>query len=305
MVGLAGCTGQTVSPTDQVLIRDADKLHAKLESAVVERLDAPLKRYFEQLSSRITAAAKELDQQGVIKSAGTAGGSNAWMFSKDVDFHLVDSDLPNSFTSGGHHVYIYDGLFQLCRSEDELAAVFCHEYAHVYGRHVQQDVKRDPALSGDNAVLFPFATLRLSPGQNREADAIAFQIYCKAGWDPGRYAALYQRMLEERSTAASPDDREALRERVVQAQQRADALPPAAREWGQAPVADDARFAQLQSKAKGIAAGRTRQAELLLSAFPNSINDAPTPRQARAREQLLPPPTEPTENRWGKGLPGR
>jgi predicted Zn-dependent protease len=307
VAGLGGCTGgAAVSPSDQTLIRDADKLHAKLESAVVERLDAPLKRYFEQIGARITAAAKELDQQGVIKSVGAAGGSNAWMFSKDVDFHLVDSDLPNSFTSGGRHVYIYDGLFQLCRNEDELAAVFCHEYAHLYGRHVQQDVKRDPALSGDDAVLYPFATLRLSPGQNREADAIAFQIYCKAGWDPGRYVTLYQRMLEERSASSvTAADREAMRERVVQAQQRADALPPAAREWGQPPVADDARFAQLQSKAKGIAAGRNRQAELLLSAFPSSLNDVPTPRQARAREQLFPPPAGPTANPWGKGLPGQ
>jgi hypothetical protein len=297
---VAGCAGPAVSPTDQTLIREADRLHARLETAVVDRLEPTLMRYFEQISGRITAAAKELDQQGAIKSDG--GGANAWMFSKDVDFHLVDSDQPNSFTSGGHHVYVYDGLFQLCRSEDELAAIFCHEYAHIYARHVQQDVRRDPALSGDDAVLFPFATLKVSPAQNRAADAIAFMIYCKAGWDPGRFASLYQRLVEE---GRAGFDRTALKARVVEAQQRADALPAAARDWGQTPVADESRFAQLQAKAKGVAAGRNRQAELLLAAFPSSLSDVESPLQARAREELFPPPANPSENKWGKGLPGR
>jgi len=226
------------------------------------------------------------------------------MFSKEVGFHLVDSGQVNSFTSGGHHVYVYDGLFQLCRSEDELAAVFCHEYAHIYARHVEQDLKRDPAMTGEDALLFPFVTLRISTEQDRSADAIAFEIYAKAGWDPGRFAMVYQRIIEEGGATV---DRNRLKAKVMDAQRRADALPPAAREWSQPPVADDARFAQLQLQTKGLVASGARndRAELLLAAFPSSLTSADTPAQAAARLRLFPPAVNGSDNQWNKGLPGR
>jgi hypothetical protein len=302
LMGLSGCGGQAVSPTDQTLIRQADQLHARLEPAIVENRDPRLRRYLEQISSRILAAAKELDQKGMIKSDGE--GSKAWMFGKDVDFHLVDSDQPSGFTAGGRHVYIYNGLFQICKSEDELASLFCHEYAHIYLRHVQQDLRRDPALTGEDALLFPFVMMRASPAQDRAADAIAFEIYAKAGWDPGRFALVYQRMIDSNMPGV---DRARLKEKVMDAQRRADALPPAAREWTQPPVADDARFAQLQGQAKALvrSGGRNERAELLLSAFPSNLSNIETPAQAQARLRLFPPAPAGSDNQWNKGLPGR
>src|SRR3954465_12896907 len=85
---LFGCANQSVSPSDKTLIREADQLHAQLAPACVEDRDPRLKRYIEQIAARILASAKELDQEGLIKSRGH--GSNAWMFDKDVDFHLAD-----------------------------------------------------------------------------------------------------------------------------------------------------------------------------------------------------------------------
>jgi predicted Zn-dependent protease len=323
---LTGCAGgaAVVSPTDQALIAQADQLHARLQPALLETRDPKLKRYFEQLGARVTAAAKDADQEGLIKppapSAGSAasaadaaGGSNAWMFGKDVDFHLVDSEIPNAFTSGGKHVYVYNGLFQQCRSEDELAALLCREYAHVYARHVQQELRRDPNQSGDNALLFPFATLRVSPAQARSAEAIAFTIFTRAGWDPTRFASLYQRMLEG-GAAPADADRALLREKVIEAQRRTDALPPAAQNWAQPPVADDARFAQLQTGATTALAraprtpeGRDDRVSLLLATFPSALAPGDTPTQTRARQKLFPPPPvpTPTENQWGKGIGGK
>jgi predicted Zn-dependent protease len=301
LAGTIGCAGPSVSPSDQTLLRQADQLHTRLEPALVENRDPRLKRYLEQIGARLVAAAKELDQQGTIKSSGE--GSNAWMFSKDIDFHIVDSQQFNGFTSGGRHIYLYDGLFQQCRSEDELAALFCHEYAHVYARHVQQELKRDNGLDGEAALLFPFATLRSSAMQERAADVIAFEIYVKAGWDPGRYAAIYQRMADE---GGAQVDRTRLKEKVMDAQRRADALPPAAREWGQPPVADDARFAQLQSQAKALIAGapRNERAELLLACFPSCLGASDSPAQSQARLKLFPPAPVGSDNQWNKGLPG-
>jgi hypothetical protein len=294
---LTGCAGQAVSPTDQTLLKETDELHARLEPAVMERQDPRLKRYFEQLAGRVTAAAKELDQQGVIQSRDA--GSKDWMFSKDIDFHLVDSQVPAVYTPGGRHIYIYDGLFQQCKNEDELASVFCHEYAHVYARHAQKEIKRDPNSTGEEGLLEPFVSLKYTPAHDRTADTIAYDIYLKAGWDPARYTDLYQRLLNDGTGTL---DVAALREKVDAKHE----TPAGARDWGQPPVADDARFAQLQAETHAVVAGASRntRAELLLAAFPNCLSPADTPAQLRARQALFPPAPPPTENKWNKGLQG-
>jgi hypothetical protein len=300
LAAIGGCAGPSVSPTDQTLIKEADQLHIRLEPAVVESQEPRLKRYFEQLANRIVTAARELDQQGVIQSRSE--GSNDWMFSKDIDFHLLNSELPNAYTSGGRHIYIYDGLFQLCRSEDELAALFCHEYAHVYGRHVQKELKRDSSVGGDDGLLLPFVNLKFTPAHERTADTIAFNIFAKAGWDPARFGDLYHRLLQD-------GPREGLDQAFLR--QSADApreLPKGAQNWAQPSVADDARFAQLQAETRAVvaAAGAPRNGRvgLLLAAFPGCLTPPDSPAQASARQRLFPPPAGPLENKWNKGLQG-
>lgn len=295
---LAGCGGPAVSPTDQTLLRETDQLHARLEPAVVEKQEPRLRRYFEQLSSRIVTAARELDQQGIIKSRNE--GSNEWLFSKEIDFHLVDSELPNIYTGGGRHIYIYDGLFQQCRNEDELASLFCHEYAHVYGRHVQKELKRDASVGGDDGLLVPFTTLKFTPAHDKTAEAIAFNIFVKAGWDPARYADVYRRLLQQGPPGGL--DAALLRERADGAHE----LPAGAQNWAQPPVADDARFAQLQAETQAVvaAAPRNDRVELLLAAFPNCLTPPDAPAQVSARQRLFPPPAAPSENKWNKGLQG-
>jgi len=296
---ITGCAGQAVSPTDQTLIREADQLHARLAPALVENVDPRLRRYFEQLAGRITTAARELDQQGVIQSKDD--GSKAWMFGKEMDFHLTDGQLPNLYTSGGRHVYIYDGLFQQCKNEDELASLLCHAYAHVYARHVQKELKRDTSLGEEEALLRPFVYLNFTPAHERTAAGIAFDIYLKAGWDPARFGEVYDRLAAEDSSGVTFDI--ALLRELAKPP-----LPPpaAARDWAQPPVADDARFAQLQAETKAAAASapRNERAELLLSALSSCLGPAEGPIQARARQQLFPPPQGPSENKWNKGLQG-
>ncbi|MEZ0265388.1 MAG: M48 family metallopeptidase [Phycisphaerae bacterium] len=306
--GLVGCAGARPSATDQTAIDQADKLHTRIASAVVEDRNPRLKRYFEQLGARIVSAAQELDKQGKLPAHSAGGGSTEWMFSKEIDFHLVASPLPSSFTSGGHHLYIYSGLFQRCQNEDELAAVFCREYAHLYLRHAVRAISRDgiPSQDGDVPLIYPFATLRYPPEFARAADALAFPIFVKAGWDPTRFASVYQRILE---TAAGdePIDRGLLKERVADAQRRTEALPAEASEWAQPRVADEARFAQLRAETQTLvqALARDGRAELLLSAFPSALSAADTPIQLNARQRLFPPAAAPTADKWGKGLGGR
>lgn len=301
---LTGCANQAVSPTDKTLIAEADQLNRHLAPSLVDDRDPRLKRYFAQIAARVTAAAKDLDQQGAIQSRGE--GAKSWMFGKEIEFHLVNSELPNVFPAGGRHIYLYLGLFRQCANEDELAAVFCHAYAHLYARHVQRDVRPEPpGLSGDAKLLFPFATLQFTPAQEREADTIAFNVFTKAGWDPNRYPAIYDTLYKGDVAGV---DRNFLREKTVDAIDRLlPAVPAAAANWAQPSVADDTRFAQLQAETAKIApsAAGTPQSQLLLAAFPNCLNPTLTPAQTRARQTLFPPPPAPTgDNPWGKGVQG-
>src|SRR5687767_5184240 len=123
----AGCA------SDAQVMQAASGMHQQLEPAVIE--DPELANYLQSIGERIISSAKELDQQGYGPKAHKSSDSN-WMFGDKMKFHFVNSKTLNAFTTGGEHMYIYTPLFMQARSEDELAAVMAHEYAHIYGRHV-------------------------------------------------------------------------------------------------------------------------------------------------------------------------
>ena len=49
--------------------------------------------------------------------------------------YLADSDLPNAFATLGGHIFVTRGLLESVESENGLAMVLAHEYAHVELRH--------------------------------------------------------------------------------------------------------------------------------------------------------------------------
>ena len=52
------------------------------------------------------------------------------------NFYLVkDNDL-NAFAAPGGHIFVFSGLINEMEEIDELAAVMCHEIAHVSARHL-------------------------------------------------------------------------------------------------------------------------------------------------------------------------
>ena len=96
------------------MIAQADALHRTLGPAVVN--DPPLKAYLQQISGRLLAAARE-----VAKEQSMIRDGNDWMFSKEVQFHVVQCGVPNAFTSGGHQVYLTTAGLERLASEEELA----------------------------------------------------------------------------------------------------------------------------------------------------------------------------------------
>src|SRR5207302_9943360 len=137
----AGCA------TDRSVISKADQMHTTLEPAVMS--DRQIENYLQSVGDRIIEAAKEADRAHYgPKSHFDSKQRDDWMFSRNMKFHLVNSKTLNAFTTGGEHMYIYNELFQQCKSEDELAAVMSHEYGHVYARHVQKGMNRQIGLVG-------------------------------------------------------------------------------------------------------------------------------------------------------------
>src|SRR5688572_17961211 len=116
--GAASCA------TDQSVRAQATDYHKELEPAVLK--DPELSDYLQKIGDRVVAAAKELHAQRYGPESAFKDDST-WMFT-DEEFHLVNSDTLNAFTTGGTHAYIYSQLMRECSNEDELAAVVAHEY---------------------------------------------------------------------------------------------------------------------------------------------------------------------------------
>ncbi|MFH0731918.1 MAG: M48 family metalloprotease [Candidatus Omnitrophota bacterium] len=64
-------------------------------------------------------------------------------------FYLIDKDEINAFTTSGANIYMFTGLFDKLKSDDEIAAVLAHEIGHCAAKHV---VKRMQAELGYNLI---------------------------------------------------------------------------------------------------------------------------------------------------------
>jgi predicted Zn-dependent protease len=294
---------------DRQIIGQANQFHSGLEQAVIE--DPQLAGYLQKVGDRVIAAAAELDRQGYGPESAHKE-NNQWMFNGGMKFHFVNSPTLNAFTTGGNHMYIYTGLFQNADTEDELAAVMAHEFAHVYGRHVHKGMNRQMmsmaaaatagaagyaaggknrettagAAAGIAAMAGQFFGQSFTRGDENEADKIGFVFYTRAGWDPAKFDDFFQKMIDKGydKTPEMMSDHPSLANRVAATKERVKRLPPEADRWLQPAVAEGPAFRQLQQRA--VAVGKTMptseslaNAQQLLQAMPRSCL---TPRDQEA-----------------------
>ena len=313
LAALAGCA------TDRQVIAQAADAHTELTPAVIQ--DPELAGYLQAVGERIVEAAKEADakHQGP-KAHFEEKEDNSWMFQQG-QFHLVNSKTLNAFTTGGEHMYIYAELMQQCRSEDELAAVMAHEYAHVYSRHVHKGMNRQYMAMGASAgagligvavggeehgaeyggiaamtagMASQFLNLGYTREDEAEADKWGFVFYTRAGWDPNRFGDFFQQLIDKGMDTGSEmmSDHPSLASRVEAAKQRAAELPPEAASWRRPPVADASKFSALKARLASVGAsmGTTEQvakAQTLLSAVPSCVTPEDQPDQKRAQARLV------------------
>jgi len=131
---------------------------------------------------------------------------------------VLDTDLPvaNAFVTGGKYIYVYTGLINEAKSDDELAFVLSHEMGHSLLKHqarAQEDATSTIAgLAVLTAMLskkhkddyLDFAkivTVSYGRVDEEEADAIAVTITRRAGFDPLRGADFFSRVKREQDRA--------------------------------------------------------------------------------------------------------
>jgi predicted Zn-dependent protease len=137
-------------------------------------------------------------------------------------------DSPNAFALPGGKVGVNTGLFDVARTQDQLAAVIGHEIGHVIARHSNERVSQSQlaqvgatalgAYAGRNAspeqvkqyvallgagtqvgVLLPYAR-----DQEREADLIGQDVMASAGFDPAQAADLWRNMIAATQDTGRP-----------------------------------------------------------------------------------------------------
>ncbi len=69
------------------------------------------------------------------------------------EVHVIDSPEMNAFVIPGGKVFVFTGLFRVCRDEDSLAVVLGHEIAHNLAHHVGERLSRGFIAMGLLTVL--------------------------------------------------------------------------------------------------------------------------------------------------------
>jgi predicted Zn-dependent protease len=169
-------------------------------------------------TDKVSRDARKIAYVGCVVRALTAELASPWReLPWETQVFAIDS--PNAFALPGGKVGVNTGMFDVARTQDQLAAVIGHEIGHVIARHSNERVSQSQlaqigaaalgAYAGRNAspeqvrqyvallgagaqvgVLLPFAR-----DQERESDLIGQQIMAKAGFDPREASVLWRNMI--------------------------------------------------------------------------------------------------------------
>lgn len=328
---LLACLVTGCMASDKQIVQQASQFDSGIRPAVIGQ--PRTNDYLQQIGGRIILAAKQLDAEHVGPKQHFQDKDRAWMF-QDIRFQLVNSKTVNAFTTGGHYVYIYDALFQMCRSEDELAAVMAHEYAHIYCRHVQKGTGRQQVLAAlttaagagaryaasnsqgsDSYAQYAAAAAQtggtlIEDGFSREdeaqADEYGFKFYTRAGWPPEHFGDFFKDMIAAGydKTPAILSNHPTLASRAALADKRAQKIAPSQFQ-PQPDIASPQQFAQYKQAALQGSQGmpddqKVLAAKNVLQALPRSCWLPYSPDdQKQARDQILKSAQQPQTQRGG------
>lgn len=109
---------------------------------------------------------------------------------------LIDDKQFNAFTMGGTYVFIFKGLMDQMRDDDEVAAVIGHEMAHVSANHAFERSANQQLslLTGKKKQKTEGFAAAYTHENEREADRVGILYAALAGYDPYAAARVWERM---------------------------------------------------------------------------------------------------------------
>jgi hypothetical protein len=276
LLALAGGAGCQSGPSPSAeFVAQAEQLHrGSLASAVSS--DKDLNDYFDEMGQRVVAGAAAADPAKARDPVLA-----------HIRFHLVGSETVNAFDTGGGHIYVYNGLFQLCQNEDELASIMAHEFAHAVTLDLEKSGMKPLTGATLDRIAYQFVLYPFNGPTELAADELAFSFYLRGGWDPARFGDVFDR-LRTKGLDFPSSTRPSLAARALAARGIAAHVPPESRNWRQPTVADAQTFRELRARANGSSerADPVNRAWLYLRAFPNCLLPTDMPDQHAAQAQL-------------------
>ncbi|WP_418445594.1 M48 family metalloprotease [Cloacibacillus evryensis] len=141
---------------------------------------------------------------------------------RDLEYsvRILDMKEPNAFALPGGRTYFTTGMLEFLKSEDEIAAVMCHEFIHADRAHGIVQAKRNNRLTlltiaglvaatqagGDSgagiaAMANGLQTALMNSYSielEKEADARGIDVLYKAGYNPAAMLTMMERMKVEK-----------------------------------------------------------------------------------------------------------
>lgn len=139
-------------------------------------------------------------------------------------FHVIEKDELNAFTTPGGHIYVYSGLINKLEDDDALAGVVAHEIGHCAARHTikkfqaalgidllgtlllgqieQESTKRIAAMGAGAAVSIAMSAY--SRQDEHEADRLGVKYLYLAGFKPEGMVATLEVLQAEAKDGEIP-----------------------------------------------------------------------------------------------------
>lgn len=183
-----------------------------------EGRESQLKEYRNQYDCNVKPEHKKMMDKVMTRLQRAIAKNDISVLIKPYEYFVSNDSSLNAFSTFNRTIVAYSGLFEKL-NENEIAAVLAHELGHGQGKHTELGImKRAGIILGMgmlgmkndagfvNIVVHNMERQGISMGQEREADAFAFQCLVDAGYNPGALAALYQRYYDLGVTGNSSDN---------------------------------------------------------------------------------------------------
>lgn len=222
LLALAGCAqGSTGLGLNVVDPAQVDQMGVETWQAI--RAETPATRD----SSKHAAA------QQIANRVLQAGGKDP----RQWEVVVFQGNEANAFALPGGKIGVYEGMFDVASTPDQMAAVIAHEVAHVEAAHAAERVNTEVGtqlaaqIAGSAAAAAGVATpetvaqvigagtqygvtLPYSRNQELEADRLGLRAMARAGYDPRASLELWRKMGQQgtraptfASTHPAPQDR--------------------------------------------------------------------------------------------------